>query len=124
MRGLVFGLIACGVFLLGLLVAATDAQADTMLTTGSGSAVSSTDLSATFDSINTNGIDLSAYSEGGLNVTVPDSSYVGFDFFGTGNTTELHYGSGGNDSFVTITGTSGEIFSGVEFLYGAGWSVT
>lgn len=89
-------------------------------TIGAGSAITVIDRSATFAPITTSGMDLSAYSENQLSITVPDSSYVGFDAFGGGDVTQIFYGSGGNTSYVTINTTDNVPIRGVEFLIGNG----
>ncbi|MEM6374026.1 MAG: VPLPA-CTERM sorting domain-containing protein [Pseudomonadota bacterium] len=99
------------------------ASAATMVTTGAGSAVTTADRTATFDSLITSNLNLSGYSEDGLNVTVNDVSFTPFDPFngmGGGPNSGFHYGRGGNASFVTISSATNEIFSGVEFRVGNG----
>jgi hypothetical protein len=97
------------------------AEAGTIMTFGSGSSVNRIDRAATFDSISVPFIDLNGYTEDGILVSVPDYSHVNFDAFGTGfASTGFYYGSGGNQSFVTIgTTDSIEIFS-LEFRLGNG----
>jgi hypothetical protein len=97
-------------------------QAATVLTTGAGSAVTRVDRLATFDSITRDHIDLSAYTEDGLSIAVPNQSAVGHDFFGTGVLTALYYGRGGDTSFVTIKTTDATEIFGLEFLFGHGFS--
>jgi hypothetical protein len=93
-----------------------------IFSTGAGSAVTSVDRVATFDSITGDGIDLSAYTEGLLSITVPSVSFVDFDpFNGAGSTTGFHYGRSGNTSFVTVRGTDNAVFTGIEFLLGTGF---
>jgi len=96
-------------------------QAGPVFSTGSGTAVITADRTATFDSINQNGIDLSSYSEDNLSITVPDTSKVAFDPFSEAISSEFHYGDGGNFSYVTIRGTDSAVFDGVEFKFGSGW---
>lgn len=103
--------------LLGLSVR-TDAA--TIFSTGEGSAVTTTDRSATFDTLTADGLDLSNYSEDGLSITVPDDSSIGFDAFGDGTTTAFHYGYIGNTAYVTIKGTDDAVFDAVEFKLGDG----
>ena len=103
-------------------VGAWEAQASVVQSVGSGSAVTSVDRSATFDSITTNGIDLASYAEGLLSITVPDISFVGSSFnpFLDFTSTRLHYGDGGNTDFVTLRGTDSAVFSGLEMKVGLG----
>jgi hypothetical protein len=97
------------------------AEAATLFSTGSGSAVTDADITATFDGINANGIDLSGYQENGLEVSVNDGSFVGFNAFGTGVLSSgFHYGRAGNNSFVTIKTLDGSEMLGLEFLLGSG----
>lgn len=111
------------IFVLSLLVLGSGpAVAVPIFSTGAGSAVTSVDRVATFDSI-TGGIDLSAYTEGLLSITVPSVSFVDFDpFNGAGSTPGFHYGIGGNTSFVTVRGTDNAVFTGIEFLLGTGYA--
>ena len=79
--------------------------------------VNSVTNTATFDSITTNGINLNGYTEDGIVVSVNDQSYVGFDFFNSGSgSTALHYGSGGNSSWVTISMVGGSVIKALDFL--------
>jgi len=69
------------VFVMSLLVLGSgQAVAVPIFSTGAGSAVTSLDRVATFDSI-TGGIDLSAYTEDLLSITVPGVGFVNFDPF-------------------------------------------
>ena len=77
-----------------LVISSGICHANVTVTSGSGSAVTTIDRMATFDSINSNGIDLSSYSENLLDVTVDDISFVDFDAFNDGVESEFHYGSG------------------------------
>jgi hypothetical protein len=88
----------------------------------SSSVVTATDRSATFDSVTSNGIDLSSYSEDSLFVTVNDTNYQGFSSFSPGDTrtTGFHYGSGGNQEYVSIRGTDNAVFNAIDFLIGNG----
>jgi hypothetical protein len=108
--------------MLPAILLAGQSQAFIILTEGAGNSVASADRSATFDNLTSNGIDLSAYNEDSLNVTVPDTSYQNFDAFNTGKLTAFHYGVGGNDSWVTINATDGSRIYGLEFLLGHGQS--
>jgi|GEM_PF-3598250 len=84
--------------------------------------VTSVDRSATFDSLTSNNIDLTAYTEGTLTVTVPDINFQGFSAFTPGDprTPAFHYGSGGNFNFVTIRDTDSVVFHAMQFLLGDG----
>lgn len=87
-----------------------------------GSTISNPDISLNFDGITVNQ-DLSTYQENGINVTVGSVAYVGFHAF-TGYDTRsdgFHYGSGGNNGYVTIKGAKDEVFSGIGFLVGNGY---
>lgn len=101
-----------------------DAQAATLFS--STATVSSADRVATFDSLTSNGIDLSTYTEASLSVTVGDVTFQGFSAFSPNDsrTTGFHYGSGGNNDFVTIKGTDGAVFTALDFLLGDGQSGT
>ena len=102
-------------------VLTAEVYAAPIFSTGAGSAVTNPDRSATFDDLTTSGIDLSAYTDDGLIISVPDTSFVGFDAFGDGSTTGYHYGDGGNDSYVTIKGSDGARFRAIEFRLGDGY---
>ncbi|MFD3189071.1 VPLPA-CTERM sorting domain-containing protein [Sedimentitalea sp. HM32M-2] len=101
-----------------------EAQAATMFS--SSATVGTVDRVATFDSLTSNGIDLSTYTEASLSVTVSDVTFQGFSAFSPNDsrTTGFHYGSGGNDDFVTIKGTDGAVFTALDFLLGDGQSGT
>jgi hypothetical protein len=88
----------------------------------SSSVVTVTDRSATFDSLTSNGIDLSSYSEDSLFVTVNDTTYQGFSAFNPGDTrtTGFHYGSGGNMEYISIRGTDNAVFNAIDLLLGNG----
>ena len=90
-------------------------------TIGAGTAVTTANRTATFDSLTSVGIDLSDYSEDGLYVTVADTTYVGFDAFGEGSATAFHYGTSGNNSFVTIKTTDALPIFALEARLGDGW---
>jgi hypothetical protein len=108
------------VFCMATVVAATgQTHAAFTFSTGPGSAVTTVNRSATFDSIS-NGSDLTAYSEGGLNITVPDTAFEGFSAFNAGVAVDFHYANLGNNNFVTIRGSDGAVFSGLEFKLGNG----
>jgi len=106
------------------LCAAGPAYAAPIFSTGSGSAVFTVDRSATFDSLTSDGINLAAYTEGLLQISVPDTTFVNFNPFLNGTTTGFHYGSGGNNDFVTIRGTDDAVLTAVEFQYGSGFTLT
>ena len=84
------------------------------------------DRIATFNSLTSNGISLSSYSENQLSVTVADINFQGNTPFSPGDlrSTGFHYGSGGNFSFVDIKGTDGAKFKTSNFLLGSGFSDT
>ena len=103
------------------------AGAVVIFTNGSGSSVSSVDRMATFTSIDSNGVSLNGYTEDMLTVSVADTSFVNFNPFsdpntcGFSSTTGFHYGTSGNNSHVSITGSDNATFSGIELLVGDGF---
>ncbi len=114
----------CGaVFALVFGLLSTSSHAAVTQTTGAGSSVTVINRSATFDSITTWGIDLSAYSENLLSITTPSTSHVGFDAFGAGPATQLFYPSGGNNSYTAISTTDNVPIRGIEMLVGDGYGV-
>jgi len=106
------------------LFSSSAASASVIFSTGAGSAVSSADRVATFDSLTSYGIPLSSYTEDGLSITTPNVSYVGFPAFSNSETTQFFYGNGGGDNFVTITTTDNAPIYGLEFLLGDGYGGT
>jgi len=92
----------------------------TIITTGAGSAVTSADRTATFDSLTTDFIDLNTYAEDGLNIFMDDGSHVGFDAFNDGTTTSFYYGFGGNTSYAAISASDSRTIRAVEFKLGEG----
>jgi len=116
-----FSLAAIIVVSLIILTGSTNlAHAVTVFSTGAGSAVSTVNRIATFDSINANGLSLLGYTEDSLIISVDDISFVGFDAFTDGVGSMFHYGNGGNTAFVTITPTDNVDFVGLEFKAGLG----
>ena len=105
------------------LVSCSTSLAATTQTIGAGSAVVSAERVATFDSLNSSGIDLSAYSEDNLDITVDDTTFVGFDAFGDGTTSQFHYGTSGNSSYVTIKASDASPIRALEAKVGHGWAV-
>jgi hypothetical protein len=104
-------------------------KAATTQTLGAGSAVTSIDRSATFDSITRGGIPLSDYIEGKLFIGANADSFVGFDPFAGATGSDPYFycldgGSmgGGADSWVLIQTTDSAKMFGVEFVYGNSWS--
>lgn len=104
-----------------LILVSMNVMAATTQSTGAGSAVTLADRTATFDSLTASSIDLSAYSEDGLFVTVDDVLYVPFNFFGAGSVAACHYGWGGNESYVTIKTTDALRMYAVEAKIGSGY---
>ncbi len=107
--------------------AAQQATATITFSTGSGSAVTSVDRSANFDSL-FDGADLSDYSADLLSITTPGFANLSQDPFGNiaGGFRDVGIGfycAGVNDSWVTIKTTDGRRIAGIEFLYGNAWSV-
>jgi len=117
------------VFWASSLVFSERAGAATIQTVGAGSAVTSIDRAATFDSITNSGIALSDYVEGQLFVGANADSLLGYDPFGGANGSDLYFycldsGSfgGGADAWVTIKTSDSKRIFGVEFLYGNSWT--
>ena len=106
------------------LFSSSAASASVIFSTGAGSAVSSADRVATFGSLTSDGIPLSSYTEDGLSITTPNVTFVGFQPFLNGQTTQFFYGNGGGDNFVTITTTDNVPIYGLEFLLGDGYGGT
>jgi hypothetical protein len=106
------------------LFSSSAASASVIFSTGAGSAVSSADRVATFGSLTSDGIPLSSYTEDGLSITTPNVTFVGFQPFLNGQTTQFFYGNGGGDNFVTITTTDNAPIYGLEFLLGDGYGGT
>lgn len=96
------------------------AQAAPVLSTGT---VTTINRSMTFNALNASFIDLNAYEEDEMYATIDDFTYVGFGAFagydnrGTG----FHYGSGGNNSYVSIRGTDNAVLSAIDFVLGNGF---
>ncbi|MET0092922.1 MAG: PEP-CTERM sorting domain-containing protein [Sedimenticola sp.] len=90
-------------------------------------AVTTPTNTATFDALITDGNDLTNYSEDGINVTTPGgnccSVYLGSPLI-PGASGGLHYESGGNYSWVTISMQSGAVINALDFLIGDGWLST
>lgn len=92
-----------------LLMASTHSFAGIITTTGNGSAATDVDRIATFDGISGS---LLGYTEDGLSISVNDSNCC---------FTGVHYGSGGNNDFVTISTVDGLDFFGLELDFGTGF---
>ena len=104
-----------------VLLTALGAASATTVTVGQGSAVTTPTNQATFDAVN-NGTSLLNYLEGGLRLSVNDSAFEGFDAFSTGtNSFDFYYGTGGNNSFVSIMREDGALMKGLEFRKGTGF---
>jgi hypothetical protein len=86
-----------------------------------GAVVSSPSNTATFNALNTDDLDLGAYQENGIAVTVPGVSFIGFDPFNNGTTTGFHYAGDGNDSWVDIRLADGGAMTSLDFLLGDGF---
>lgn len=104
--------------LLGCLGAALLSAAP-IVTWGQGSAVTSADRSATFNSIAT-GTDLSAYSESGLSITIPNSAYTNFTP-GIGFSGGFHYPSGGYNAPTRIRTVDNLLMFALEVHLGSGF---
>jgi len=106
-------------------------HATTIQTEGAGSAVTSVDRSATFDSLtSSNAVNLDTYQEGGLSITTASTSW-GEDptlatldpFHGANGADRAFYAmANGSDTWVTIATTDAQKIFGVEFMYGNTWT--
>jgi hypothetical protein len=106
--------------------------AATVQTFGSGSAVSSVDRAATFDSLNaTNVVHLENYTEGALQIITSADSWAADlsmsakldPFHGANGADRGFYAiSAGNTDWVTIQTTNQALMYGVEFMYGNDWT--
>jgi hypothetical protein len=106
--------------------------AATVQTSGAGSAVSSVDRAATFDSLtSTNTSHLDNYREGGLSITTSGDNWAAdFNmaakldpFNGAGDPSRAFYAiSSGNNDWVTIETTNHALIHGIEFMYGNTWT--
>lgn len=103
-----------------LFVTSVPVLAAVVQTDGAGSAVLSVDRTATFDSLTSNGIDLTGYSEDNIDIFAPGTTYQDFDAFDGGPTTAFHYESGGNNEYNTIKATDGASIYALEFMIGHG----
>lgn len=97
---------------LPVVLLAFSAHAGPMYVSGDGSAVTSVDRFASFDSLNI-GDDLSAYSEDGVNVFVDDVHGV---FPGSYFAAEGYDAGSVGDSLYSISAADSATFYGVEFL--------
>jgi len=88
------------------------------------SVVTNVQNNATFDSLvhTDSRFDLSSYSEDGINIFTNDTAFVGIGLFYNQNNTEYYYGSGGNDEWVDISLTNGDLIYAMDFLLGEGIS--
>ena len=114
---------AMGLSLIGI---AASANAAPMFATGIGSAVSSADRSATFDSV-TNGQNLSNYSEDGLrlaksgNALCQPGSGCHVAFTGTYGFSGGHMYTGSGGSILSIGTTDASKILGLELFLGSGF---
>jgi PEP-CTERM motif-containing protein len=97
-----------------------------ILSFGPGSAVTSPDLQANFDTLSDFGNDLNTFSEGGLNVRSMSPSNYGLSYpcdGCAGPTTGVWYVNGGAmyDGYLSISSASGDAIQAVEFLFGSGY---
>lgn len=116
---------------LALLAFAGTGQAATIQTEGAGSAVTSIDRSASFDSLtSSNAVNLDTYQENGLAITTASTSW-GEDpalapmdpFHGANGSDRAFYAmANGSDTWVTIAATDAQTLFGVEFMYGNTWT--
>jgi len=100
---------------------AFEGKALTVTTIGTRSSVTTADRTATFDCLTKAFTCVDCYTEGGLTISEPELTFVGFDAFGRGPATGFYYGGGGNRGFVSITTTDSREIQGLEFLYGNGF---
>lgn len=116
-------------------VSSDPVNAETIQTQGSGSAVTSIDRSATFDSLDylNNGTPLSDYIEDSLMISTEGDSLSGWGptvqpYFNPFHlpldpaTQAFYFPEAGNAGWVTIETSDSEKIFGVEFLYGNGWT--
>jgi hypothetical protein len=122
-------------FLLFLALTCGDANAATTQTLGTGSAVTSIDRIATFDSLDYthNGTSLSSYTENYLLISTSGDSLSGWGpsvqpYFNPFHipldpaTQAFYFPEAGTTEWVTIQTTDNSKIFGVEFLYGNGWT--
>lgn len=95
------------------------AHAAPIYSTGAGNSVTTANYSATFDTIVT-GTALLGYTENNLRVSIDDDAYTEFTP-GPGFDDNFHYGSSGNNSYVSISTVDSQNITGLEFLLGSGW---
>lgn len=101
---------------------ASQAGATVLMTTGAGSAVSSPDRTATFDSLST-GSDKSAYAENSLSVTVPVLDYTLQDLTGGhGGFSSGFFYANSSPNPVIVTTTDSRKITALEFNVGTGYS--
>ncbi len=115
-------------------VCTPEANAATVQTLGTGSAVSTVDRFATFDSLNsTNVVHLESYTEGGLQIITSADSWAADNamaakldpFHGANGADRGFYAiSAGNTEWVTIQTTNQALMYGVEFMYGNDWTTS
>lgn len=108
------------------------AYAVTTQTVGAGSAVTTLDRAATFDSLTSvNVVHLDIYSEGGLSITTSGDSWAADltsaptldPFHGVNGTDRAFYAiAWGNNDWVTIQTTNLASIHGLEFMYGNTWT--
>jgi hypothetical protein len=97
----------------GLVLSVSGFANATLITTGSGTAVTSSDLNAYFDTL-TPGDDLTSYTEGGLNIFAPGTHCC---------KNGTYYESGGNNSWISISTTTNSPMYGIEFLDDQWWRI-
>lgn len=117
----------------GLFIADDSISAATVQTLGAGSAVSSIDFVATFDSLTaTNTMELGNYTEGGLSITTGSQAWGAdpnivltalYPFGGTVTPVAFYGIANGAPEWVTIQTTSQALMYGVELMYGNTWSI-
>ncbi len=98
-------------------------NAQVTLTSGAGSAVTSVDRIATFDTVIT-GTNLAAYTEGNLIIRVAQTAFIGFDpANGAGGFSGgFHYPSGGITNATDILAADGADIKAIEFNIGTGFT--
>jgi len=113
-------------FSIGVFYLASQAYAAPVVTIGAGTAVTTVDRSATFDTLSI-GTDLSSYTEDGLSITAPATGYYFYNAFGDGplgpeaTFGPFFYASGGVDASFTITTVDSKKIDGLELNIGTGF---
>lgn len=97
---------------IGLILLLVSIQANSTPMYSNSQVVTTATNTATFDGISGS---LLGYTEDGIEVSVNDLAYSGGAYAG------VHYGSGGNNSWVTISLASGGVIDALDFRIGDGY---